>query len=107
MSDKLTRNDFLATVRPEDLDGHLREVAEHCGVDVAVRLWGPFQGSTLSIPKQALKKAAIRYIREHYDGNNMVDLVRATGFAERFVYEAVSTGTIKHDQYTLPGCEER
>jgi len=103
---KVTREDFYATVLPDDLEGHLREIAEYCGMDVAVRLWETFPGATLTIRKQALKRAAIRYIREHYDGTNAAALVRATGFAERFIYEAVATGTIKNDQNLLPGCSD-
>ncbi len=97
----ISREAFYATVRPDDLEGHLREVAESCGMEFAIRLWETFQGATITIRKQALKRAAIRYIREHYDGNNIASLVRATGFAERFVYEAITTGTIKNDQYKL------
>ena len=97
----LSREDFLATVRPEDMEGDLRDVAEHCGIENAVRLWNTFQGARLNIPKQALKKAAVRYIRAHYDGTNIVELVRATGFAERFIYEVVGSAPTKNDQYRL------
>jgi hypothetical protein len=90
----LSREDFFATVRLEDMDGDLRDVAEHCGIENAVRLWNTFQGARL-------KKAAIRYIRERYDGTNIVELVRATGFAERFIYEVVGSAPVKNDQYRL------
>ncbi|GAB6035856.1 hypothetical protein JCM15519_04150 [Fundidesulfovibrio butyratiphilus] len=101
----ISREAFYATVQPDDLEGHLREVAEYCGVETAIRLWEFFPGATISIRKQALKQAAVRYIREHYDGNNVAALVRATGFAERFVYDVAAASAIKPDQNVLPGCE--
>ena len=97
----ITREAFYATVQPDDLEGHLREIAEYCGMEAAVRLWETFPGATITIRKQALKRAAIRYIRANYDGNNVAALVRATGFAERFVYDVIATGAIKHDQHRL------
>ena len=100
-----SRDDFLATVTPEDLDGDIGLVGEQCGLDVAVSLVVRLGGTKLSVPKYALKRAARRYIRAHYDGTNAKILALATGMTERFVYDAVATGTLKKDQNLLPGCE--
>lgn len=97
----ITREAFVATVTPEDLGGDIGLVAEQCGVDVAVQLVQRMGGTQLSIPKYALKRAAIRYIRAHYDGANAKLLVLATGMTERFVYEAVATAPVKNDQCRL------
>jgi|GEM_PF-2320959 len=97
----LGREDFLATVTPEDLDGDIGLVAEQCGVEVAVRLVMRVGGTQLSIPKYALKRAAIRFIRAHYDGTNVKTLALATGMTERFVYDAVASSPLKNDQYRL------
>ena len=102
---QLGRDDFLATVTPEDLEGDIGLVAEQCGIDVAVNLVMKVGGTQLSVPKYALKRAAIRYIRAHYDGTNAKKLAMATGMTERFVYDAVATAAIKKDQNLLPGCE--
>jgi hypothetical protein len=98
---ELSRDDFLATVTPEDLGGDMGLVAEQCGVDTVVRLVARLGGMQLSVPKYALKRSAIRYIRAHYDGTNAKVLAMATGMTERFVYDAVATGTVKNDQYRL------
>lgn len=98
---ELSREDFLATVTPEDLDGDIALVAEQCGLDVAVRLVTRVGGTQLSVPKYAFKRAAIRFVREHYDGNNAKMLALATGMTERFVYDAVATAPFKKDQYQL------
>ena len=105
MNDNAMRNDFLATVTPEDLEGDIGLVAEQCGIDVAVNLVMKVGGTQLSVPKYALKRAAIRYIRTHYNGTNAKLLAIATGMTERFGYDVVSTAAIKKDQNLLPGCE--
>lgn len=101
----LGREDFLATITQADLEGDMGLAAEQCGLDVAVRLVLHMGGTQLSIPKYALKRAAVRYIRAHYDGSNAKILALATGMTERFVYDAVATATVKKDQNLLPGCE--
>lgn len=98
---ELGREDFLATVTPEDLEGDIGLVAEQCGIDVAVRLVLRVGGTQLSVPKYALKRAAIRFIRAHYDGTNAKILALATGMTERFVYDALANAPIKNDQYRL------
>lgn len=98
---ELGRDDFLATVTPEDLNGDLAIVAEQCGLDVAVRLVQHMGGTQLSLPKYALKRTARRFIRTHYDGTNAKMLALATGMTERFVYDVVATGTTKNDQHRL------
>lgn len=95
------REDFLASVTPEDLDGDIGLIAEQCGLDVAVQLILRVGGTQLSVPKYALKKAAVRYIRAHYDGTNAKALVMATGMTERFVYEVVANAPVRKDQYSL------
>ena len=101
----ISREDFLGTVQPEDLGGDMGLVASQCGLDVAVRLVQAMGGTQLSVPKYALKRAAVRFIRAQYDGTNAKSLALATGMTERFVYDAVASGTIKKDQQLLPGCE--
>jgi len=100
-----SREDFWATITPEDLDGDVGLVAEECGMDVAVQLVAAMGGTKLSVPKSAFKRAAVRYIRARYNGTNAKILAMATGMTERFVYDVVSTSAIKKDQNMLPGCE--
>jgi hypothetical protein len=97
----ISREKFVATVTPEDLGGDIGLVAEQCGVDVAVQLVQRMGGTQISVPKYALKQAAIRYIRAHYDGSNAKLLVLATGMTERFVYDALATAPVKADQCRL------
>jgi hypothetical protein len=101
MDKAISREAFVATVTPEDLGGDIGLVAEQCGVDVAVQLVQRMGGTQISVPKYALKAAAIRYIRDHYDGTNAKLLVLATGMTERFVYDALATAPVKHDQCRL------
>jgi len=98
---ELNREDFLATVTPEDLTGDIGLVAEQCGLDVAVRLILHMGGTKLCVPKYALKRAAIRFIRANHDGSNTKLLALATGMTERFVQDVVSDAPIKRDQYQL------
>ena len=97
----ISREEFLGTVQPEDLGGDMGLVASQCGLDVAVRLVQAMGGTQLSVPKYALKKAAVRFIRANYTGVNAKSLALATGMTERFVYDAVATATIKNDQHRL------
>ena len=101
MNQELGREDFLGTVTPEDLEGDIALVAEQCGIDVAVTLVMKVGGTQLSVPKYALKRAAIRFIRERYDGTNAKVLALATGMTERFVYDTVANAPVKNDQYRL------
>ncbi|WP_428562338.1 MAG: Mor transcription activator family protein [Solidesulfovibrio sp. DCME] len=98
---ELGRDDFLNTVTPDDLEGDIALVAEQCGIDVAVILVMKVGGTQLSVPRYALKRAAVRYIRAHYDGTNAKILALATGMTERFVYDAVASAPVKNDQYRL------
>ena len=97
----ITREDFLATVHPEDLEGDIGLVAEQCGLEVAVSLVRAMGGTQLSVPKFAFKRAAVRYIRDRYDGTNAKLLALATCMSERFVYDAVANAPIKNDQHRL------
>lgn len=99
------REDFLATITPEDLEGDIGLIAEQCGVRVAVMLVQRVGGTQLSVPKYAFKRAAVRYIRAHYDGTNAKALALATGMTERFVYDVVANAPVRKDQNLLPGCE--
>lgn len=98
---ELSREDFLGTVTPEDLTGDIGLVAEQCGLDVAVRLATHMGGTQLWLPKYAFKRAAIRYVRAHYDGTNAKVLALAIGTTERFVFDVVSDAPVKKDQYQL------
>lgn len=101
MHPEISREDFLSSVQSEDLGGDMGIVTEQCGLDVAVRLVQRMGGTQISVPKYALKRAAVRFIRARYDGTNAKALALATGMTERFVYEAVATATIKNDQHRL------
>lgn len=100
------QQEFLAQVTIDDLSGDIRIVAELCGLDVAVRLIQKMGGTQPSVPRYALSRAAVRFIRARYDGTNANILALATGMRERFVFETVAQDPKKRDQYTLfePPC---
>lgn len=93
--------DLRAMVTEEDLSGDMALVAQECGLDVALSLWAGMQGTTVSVPKSALKQAVTRFVRERYTGRNAAELAVQCGISERQVYVIVEEAPIKNDQHRL------
>lgn len=85
-------NDLLHDLTPDDLQGDLRDIAEICGMDVAVRLVEEFGGTTISVPQKrnAFKIAIQRYVVEHYNGTNATELARDLGISRSMVFKILS-----------------
>jgi len=82
---------FLEFVKPEDLPGDLKTIAEHLGVSAAIEIHKLFMSMELYIPKNALDGAKKRYIAENYNGENIKQLSRDIGKSTRFVRKILNS----------------
>lgn len=61
----MMRDDLYDEIEMDDLNGDLRDIAEQCGLDVAVQIMKKFGGAQLSIPRTAHYGFARRFIQRH------------------------------------------
>ena len=83
--DELTQDDL-----PTD---DLRKIARKHGFEVAKDIWKLCRGTSFSLPLRFPRSFCIRYIREHWDGKNVVALARELGITDRCVYNYLNMGS--------------
>ena len=86
--------DWIKEIEIKDLLTHDTQlIAEHCGMDVLIRLWECVPGLNIYVSTKPLIEAKKRYIRKFYNGSNIKSLAIKLNVSERFVYEAISSAT--------------
>lgn len=91
--------DWLKEIEIQDLlSNDAKLVAEHCGMEVLIKLWECLPGLHLYISTKPLVDAKKRYIREKYDGSNVKLLAIKLGVSERFVYETLAHANRQDDR---------
>lgn len=79
----MMRDELYDQIEINDLTGDMRDIAEQCGLDVAIQIMKKFGGAQLSIPRTAHYGFARRFIQSHknYHRNTlalMLDMSRTT-----------------------------
>lgn len=64
-------------------------VLAHCGEDTLFSMLEKLAGLHLFISTKPIKEAQKRYIRKHYNGQNIKQLAIKLGASERFVYQVL------------------
>lgn len=87
----VSREDFLKNIKPSDLSGDLREIAEECGTDLALTLADKFGSMQLYIKpiEKALIEKQKQYIKLNFTGNNHRELARAVRCSQRWIYDVI------------------
>jgi Mor family transcriptional regulator len=88
----------------------MRDVAELCGIEVAVSLIKHFQGSKISVPRnRAYLKLAEKFIIANYDGDNAKRLSQVCCCSLDYVYKCIKkedsrrlkSRGVKHEQLSV------
>jgi len=97
------RKRWYEGLKPGDLPGDLRDVAELIGMATAVRLAEKLGGAHLYVPQaeSAFASAKKRYISENRN-RSVRDLSRETGYSERQVYRILEELKEEDKQASLP-----
>jgi Mor family transcriptional regulator len=81
---------WLADIEIEDLlSGDVKLVHDHCGRDVLISLWENLPSINIYVSKKPLEEAKARYIRKHFDGDNVKALAVTLGVSEGFIYKVI------------------
>lgn len=92
--------DKLFDVKPEDLSGIYKEMAETIGIDNAYKIFYRFKGLQLLFPLKFYSSEYIaQQINEEYDGKNVRMLAQKYGYSEsrvrQILREAKQTQNIR------------
>ena len=89
--DQTKKNPWYKDLAPEALPeaGHLRLVAERCGIGVALSLAEELAGMQIYIasPDSLVADLKKQYIHDKFNGANHEALALETGYSLRWVYE--------------------
>lgn len=96
--------DKLFDVKPEDLSGIYKEVAETIGIDNAYKIFYRFKGLQLLFPLKFYSSEYIaQQINEEYDGKNVRMLAQKYGYSEsrvrQILREAKQIPNTRRKQY--------
>lgn len=86
------RNELLEELRPDDLTGNAKDLAELIGMEAFAKLVDVYGGSSnLYVPKAEQLVLPVRdeLIRREYNGRNVYELARKWGLTERYVREII------------------
>lgn len=91
--------DWIKDIEIGDLlDNDAQLIAEHCGIEVLMKLWKCVPGLNIYVSTKPLTEAKKRYIRKFYNGNNAKQLALLLNVSERFVYDVLSETDAKDDR---------
>jgi hypothetical protein len=91
--------DWIKEIEIKDLLSHdSLLVAEHCGMDVLVKLWEGVPNLSLYISTKPLIEAKKRYIRKFYNSSNVKQLAIKLDVSERFVYDVLAMTAERDDR---------
>ena len=80
----------IETMSIEDLpNDDLRDVAEVCGIEIALRIMKKLSGSHIYVPHNSFSKIAFKFIVENFDGSNAKKLSQVTGISLCHVYTII------------------
>lgn len=86
----MAKSKWLEDITLKDIKNNdLKMVAECCGLDVAVSLIENMRGMGIYIPKNADMELKKRYVRQHYDGHNVNEMVRDLDVSREFVFSVM------------------
>ena len=83
---------WMEDLKPEDLPGDLKIVAQGCGMDVALSLAEKMGGVQIYIRpvEKLVSRKKEEYVRKHFTGRNHKELAVATGYSVPWVYKILS-----------------
>lgn len=80
----------MEDIKPGDLVGVYRELAEEIGIQAALRVHAIFRGQQITFPVSLFKPEFLAHmIVERYDGHNAKQLATEFGYSEKWIRKII------------------
>ena len=77
-------------MKPDNLLGIYKEIAEKTSVEMAIEMYQLFKGQQIIFPQKLYCREYIcTYIKDNYTGRNIRELSRELGYTDRYIRQVV------------------